>query len=669
MKIYYLFFIMFFVGLSLYGQNQQRVDSLESELIKFKDIQHKAEIYAELSAEYQTFDLAKALETAEKLKELAVKENNDILLDKSLRLIYNACVLAGDMEKTEQTLQDLQALYERTHNLQTRSAVLQGMARLYMEKTEYEQAIETFHQAIEVCQEGTKTDEVFEYHLSHIRLNYAITLMRWAYTKKQSGTLSKKEANTLKKNILDLMNKSLEYKKKENELGEVTLVYNNLAVVYQVFENKDSIMYYNEKALQLAQNNKDAFRTAMAYDNIAEIYHSEGNFDLALDYLNRSLKKYQDLGAQKWVGKVYSQRAKNYKWLEQYDKAIADLEKALDIYESTEDKHGIMTAASLLSESYEEQEDYKNALYYFQKYSEKHNEILSEQSLKDIAWVRAKYDSENREKQISELQISQLKNQKQIKNNLIIIISLISVILIIVMLLILLRMRNSNQRKKHEIEKQEMLSKLKEEELKSVIKILESKENTKQKIAHELHDRLGVMLATIKLYVESEKNKSENETSRNNLAKGLDLLQMSIDEVRAISRELSSPTLEKFGLNSAVNELVKSINQTKNLYISYEFSEDIKFDSQTKINVYRIIQELFSNAIRHSKADSIQLKLEAKGKNIILNYSDNGIGFSESEAQQGVGWKSIYSRINQLKGTVRFEPSGKGTNILFELPV
>src|SRR5690606_41904039 len=79
----------------------------------------------------------------------------------------------------------------------------------------------------------------------------------------------------------------------------------------------------------------------------------------------------------------------------------------------------------------------KNALYYFQKYSKEHNEILSEQSLKDIAWIRAKYDSENREKHITELQNSHLQKEKQIKNNLIIIISLISVILIIVMLLVL----------------------------------------------------------------------------------------------------------------------------------------------------------------------------------------------------------------------------------------
>src|SRR5690606_37076068 len=109
-----------------------------------------------------------------------------------------------------------------------------------------------------------------------------------------------------------------------------------------------------------------------------------------------------------------------------------DLEKALNIFEKAEDKHAIMTVSSLLGGSYEKKEDYKNALYYFQKYSKEHNEILSEQSLKDIAWIRAKYDSENREKHITELQNSHLQKEKQIKNNLIIIISLISVILIIV---------------------------------------------------------------------------------------------------------------------------------------------------------------------------------------------------------------------------------------------
>src|SRR5690606_15936523 len=142
----------------------------------------------------------------------------------------------------------------------------------------------------------------------------------------------------------------------------------------------------------------------------------------------------------------------------------------------------------------------------------------------------------------------------------------------------------------------------------------------------------------------------------------------SIDEVRIISRDLSSPILEKFGLNSAINELVKSINQTKNIHINYEFVEGINFDSQIKINVYSIIQELLSNAIKHSKANSIFLKLDSQEKNIILIYSDNGIGFSESKAQQGIGWKSIYSRVDHLKGSVKFTPSIEGTHISFEFP-
>ena len=126
-------------------------------------------------------------------------------------------------------------------------------------------------------------------------------------------------------------------------------------------------------------------------------------------------------------------------------------------------------------------------------------------------------------------------------------------------------MRDKNKKKEYEIEKQEMLTQLKEGELKSTLKLMEIKEITKQKIAYELHDRLGVMLATIKLYVGIEEEKSENENSKNNLGKSISLLQKSIDEVRAISSELASPTLEKFGINIAINELVRSINQTNSL--------------------------------------------------------------------------------------------------------
>src|SRR5690606_27546289 len=114
------------------------------------------------------------------------------------------------------------------------------------------------------------------------QINYALSLMRWAYTKRQAGTLSEKEEKTMKIQSLDLMKKALEIKKKENNVGDVSLVYSNLAMLYTIFTDRDSIMYYNEKALQLAQNNKDPLRTAMAYDNIANVYYSKSNFDTAI---------------------------------------------------------------------------------------------------------------------------------------------------------------------------------------------------------------------------------------------------------------------------------------------------------------------------------------------------------------------------------------------------
>lgn len=178
------------------------------------------------------------------------------------------------------------------------------------------------------------------------------------------------------------------------------------------------------------------------------------------------------------------------------------------------------------------------------------------------------------------------------------------------------------------------------------------------------------MLATIKLYVGIEEEKSNSEKTKTNLTKSLDLLQTSINEVRAISSELASPTLEKFGINMAINELVRSINQTNSLTVEYTFSKETQINAQLKINIYRIVQELLSNAIKHSKANEIHLKLENTDKNVVLTYTDNGIGFSETQSkeQQNVGWKSIYTRLNQEKAEINFFTLEKGTKIIFTFP-
>lgn len=379
---------------------------------------------------------------------------------------------------------------------------------------------------------------------------------------------------------------------------------------------------------------------------------------------------YQQLGDQKQVGNVLCEQAKNFIWKEQFEEAKTGLEKAYTIFESIDYKHGIMMAESLLKNVYEEKKDFKNALLHYENYISVQTEILSEKNMKDIAWVKAKYDSENRERKIAELYGSNLEKEKKIKQNFYTILLLIATIIIVALLVIVMMLRNKNKNKKIEIEKQEILTKLKEEELKSALKVLETKEITKQKIAYELHDRLGVMLATIKLYVGIEEEKSNSEKTKTNLTKSLDLLQTSINEVRAISSELASPTLEKFGINMAINELVRSINQTNSLTVEYTFSKETQINAQLKINIYRIVQELLSNAIKHSKANEIHLKLENTDKNVVLTYTDNGIGFSETQSkeQQNVGWKSIYTRLNQEKAEINFFTLEKGTKIIFTFP-
>lgn len=662
--------LLYFFSTALLGQNQAHLDSLDVALESAQSSENKAKIYSKLIEGYLTQDLVKALAYAEQLKQFAIKENDDELLDRALRNIYNTCVLAGDLEKAEQTLQELQSLYNKTQNPKTQNVILSGKARLFLEKAEYKNAIEIYQEAIAFNIANIKNDTDYELYLAGNRLNYAITLMSWAHIKKASETLSIKEEEKLKKQCLNLMKQSLAFRERENDITEATLVYNNLAVLYRVFPNNDSVLYYSKRALDLAKTNNDSQKTAIAYTSLATFYYGESQFSKSIDYLNKALTIYQHLGDQKQIGNVLCEKAKNYIWTEQYDEAIIDLEKANILFEKVSYKQGVMMVEELLRDAYEEKKDFEKAYHHYQNYVALRTEILSEKNMKDIAWVRAKYDSENRERKIVELDNANLEKEKKIKKNFYTILLLIATIIIVVLLVILLIMRNKNKKKKHEIEKQEMLTQLKEGELKSTLKLMEIKEITKQKIAYELHDRLGVMLATIKLYVGVEEGKLENENSKNNLGKSIDLLQKSIDEVRAISSELASPTLERFGINTAIEELVQNINQVGNIKVVYEYDDEISLDSQLKIDIYRIVQELLSNAIKHSKANTINLKLKTEDQTIKLYYSDNGVGLSEIETKekQNIGWKSIYNRINQQKGTVEFLLSKEGMSVVFIFP-
>lgn len=222
-------------------------------------------------------------------------------------------------------------------------------------------------------------------------------------------------------------------------------------------------------------------------------------------------------------------------------------------------------------------------------------------------------------------------------------------------LLIQQRLRNLNRRQK--------------ERLKIA---LEAQEQERKNIAQDLHDEVGSRLATLKLYLSSLtghlKPSKEAERIKQQV---LEIINVSLIDIRRLLRELSPRTLEQYGYAAAVEELTHKINTSEQIHVAFEarrLPEQLPTDIAT--GLYRITQELLNNTLKHANATEVTISVIPSGNVISFFYSDNGDGFDYAKARNGLGIGNIKSRVAVLGGQIDwFTAAGKGLEVTIEIPL
>ena len=221
------------------------------------------------------------------------------------------------------------------------------------------------------------------------------------------------------------------------------------------------------------------------------------------------------------------------------------------------------------------------------------------------------------------------------------------------------------------------LRKLQDEKQLQLLKaIFETQEGERGRLAEDLHDSVGQVLSAIKLNLHRlEKNQGkENEDfeSRNAiLEKTRQLLDDCLVEIRNIIRNILPPVLTDFGLPEALENLAVKVQQNTGIEVKfYPVKNLYRYEKETEVMMYRIVQELFNNAIKHSHASKIELNLARQNGNLVLTYVDNGLGFDRSKVKEGLGLKNIESRIQLMKGSFEMDLDRKsGTAIKLKVPI
>ncbi len=408
-------------------------------------------------------------------------------------------------------------------------------------------------------------------------------------------------------------------------------------------KKNDSAIYYfkkaKEKYLKVSSVDKNE-KLFGIYNNLGVVHNYNNQPKIALDYFYQA-KKYK-IPKNSFLKKSY------------FYQAIGETHENLKVYDSA----------------------------YF--YAKKDKEALKQFKEYEIAFkvneFEAKYETEKKEKKIIQLLNKNLKSEaKRVRNKNLLIGSL----LLLFFGGITAFLMNKNTRKKQhiaeqqrEIEIQKTEKLLKDQELTAIDAMINGQEKERQRLANDLHDNLGSTLVTVKLHFDHLKNNHNNpkvENIEELYSKTNNLLDEAYQKVRTIAHEKNSGVMANQGLLPAIKKLANKVSAGNELYIEVQdYGLEERLDNTLEISIFRMIQELITNIIKHAKATEVSISLTNHDSLLNIIIEDNGKGFDAKilPEKDGMGLKSIEKRIEHLEGVFEIDSTiGKGTNIIINIPI
>ena len=200
--------------------------------------------------------------------------------------------------------------------------------------------------------------------------------------------------------------------------------------------------------------------------------------------------------------------------------------------------------------------------------------------------------------------------------------------------------------------------------------VIQTQEEERMRIAQDLHDDISSKLNIVSLNTHLLKTPNLSEAEFAEITDNIvSLTKKALENSRRIAHDLLPPVFEKFGLHAAVEELVLEFSTAKNVQINYENEFEFSaLEVNKQLHIFRILQELLNNSMRHGKATSISITFVSKNHQKTCVYTDNGVGFNTNSGnkKRGIGMQNIESRVNFLGGNINVQSEiNKGVQIEF----
>lgn len=457
--------------------------------------------------------------------------------------------------------------------------------------------------------------------------------------------------------------KAIKYSKEAlQELQDLGVIEQNSFIASNISSfytetNDDSVIYWANKTIEFAKREKSIRGEIMGYYLKASGYETE-NHDSALYYVNKAIPMAEKENLLKYLTTSYMVKANVLSAQNDYSGAKEFYHKAIDGYKKLGNQSSLQSVYKLLAEAAYANNDFRESAYNYKEFATLSDTLREEENHKLLEELNTKYETEKKEKQIAE---QDLKLQKQ---KTILWIAILGGLLLASILGGLYYVN----RKAHT---SKLIQLQKEKENAILSSFIQGEERERNRISHELHDGVAAMIGAAKMSLESLPHLSE-EKQKEQIVRIKTILENTHADVRHIAHNLLPTVLEKEGIIKATEHFANEVNQTQliNIIVEDHNSNADQINVQLQLMLFRVIQELINNIIKHSQAQNAQILFSQSQNGLHIEVTDDGIGFDGEIDNGNQGLYSISQRLKSIGGNFKFvKKNDRGMKAIAELKV
>ena len=629
--------------------SEQLVDSLRKELPKQKEDSNKVNLLIEICNNISYYDLDQAVNYG--LQGLALSKKIGFNKGTS-KMAYILGFVYADQNKFKESTnmyEEAEQIASKEKNHELLGKINNGRGGWYFMQSDFFNASYHYSKACEYFQLMKDTArEIMAYQ------NLIATI----------GSLENYDR------CIKLSLELLEKIKPSNDNSQLAFAYNHLIVAYLGINKTNEAAKYVPLLRSYIATTSDLAFAADSYSILGLYHERKGEYDTALSLHKTGLKislreNFQPAYLNLAIGRTYLKK-------KDFANAYIYLKEALALSKKANSTDVYYRACAQISAYYAAIKDFKSAYNYSIEYEKLNDSILASKTVQYASFLEASFESSKKEKQIAALELSNAQNELAVvrRNRMLIIIGLFAITLLSILgFLYRVSQQKRTIAEKDKILQQEQIKFLeRQQQVVSLQSMVNGQETERTRIAKDLHDGLGGLFSTVKMHFSTLQHEQQELQTNPLFSKSYDLINTASEEVRRIAHNMMPEVLLKMGVVQATQELCNSISAGKLLKVAMQsYGMEKRLNASTEIMLFRIIQELLNNIIKHSQATEAIVQFNREGNRLSVTVEDNGRGFNmkESDEKISAGLSSVKSRVQYLNGQLSIDSQNEiGTTIL-----